>query len=118
MKLGWQALRPTGPEGVQQTKLNDIMVEITQWCGRSTSQPIDKEWKEMGAILKMKKPTPKQCPARRRNKTQRMKAQWLIQTIRVKQAAERAAEPDKLAGNGKRMNACGAMGSYGSGAHT
>ena len=47
-----------------------------------------------------------------------MKAQWLIQTIRVKQAAERAAKPDKLAGNGKRMNASGAMGSYGSGAHT
>ena len=47
-----------------------------------------------------------------------MKAQWLIQTIRVKQAVERAAELDKLAGNGKRMNSSGAMGSYGSGAHT
>ena len=37
---------------------------------------------------------------------------------RVKQALERAAEPDKPIGNGKRMNAKTTMDSYGSGAYT
>ena len=118
MKLGWQALQPAGLEEVQQTKLNDIMVETMQWRGKSTSQPMDKGWKETWAELKKRKLTPKQCSAQRRNKTQRMKTQWLIHAIRVKQALEHAVEPDKPVSNGKCMNARTTMYSYRSGAHT
>ena len=53
-----------------------------------------------------------------RNKTQRMKTQWLIHATRVKQAAERATKLDKPTGNGKHMNTRRAMDSYGSRLHT
>ena len=118
MKLGWQALQLTGLEEVQQTKLNNIMAKTMQWRGRSTSQPTNKGWKETWVELKKRKPTPKQCSTQRRNKTQRMKIQWLIHAIRVKQALEHAAELDKTTGNGKCMNARTTMDSYRSGAHT
>ena len=41
-----------------------------------------------------------------------MKAQSLIHAVRVKRAPERAAESDKLGGNGKRVRARKVMGSY------
>ena len=47
-----------------------------------------------------------------------MKTQELIHTIRVKQAPECAAKPDKPLGNGKRMNTRKTMDLYGSGART
>ena len=118
MKLGWLALQLTGQEEVQQAKLNDIMAETMQLRGRSTSQPMDKGWKETWAKSKKRKPTPKQRPTQRRNKTHRMKIQWLIHAIRVKQAAEHVIEPGKPTGNGNRMNARMTMDLYGSGAHT
>ena len=47
-----------------------------------------------------------------------MKTQWLIHATRVKQALERAVEPDKPTSNGKRMNGRTTMDLYGSGAYT
>ena len=49
---------------------------------------------------------------------QRMKAQRLINTIRVKRALELTAESDKPGGNGKCVRARKVTDSYGSGACT
>ena len=76
-----------------------------------------KDEKGTWAKLKEGKPTPKQCPAQRRNEMQRMKTQELIHSARVKQAPEHATESDKPVGNGKRVRARKAMDSYGSGAY-
>ena len=77
-------------------------------------------WTKKGtwAKLKKRKPTPKQCLARRRNKMQRMKTQKLLHVARAKQTQERAAESNKPRGNSKCVKARKAMDTYGSEAHT
>ena len=82
------------------------------------ASPQTKDKNGTWAELKEGKPTPKQCPAQRRNEMQRMKTQELIHTARVKQALKYVVESDKLVGNGKCMRARKAMDSYGSGACT
>ena len=81
-----------------------------QWHGRSTSQTMDKGWKETWAKLKKRRSIPKPCSAQRRNEMQRMKTQELFHATRIKQAPKRAVESDKLVGNGKCINARKAMG--------
>ena len=83
---------------------------------RALPSPQTKDENGTWAELKEGKPTPKQCPAQRRNEMQRMKTQELIHTARVKQALKYVVESDKLVGNGKCMRARKAMDSYGSGA--
>jgi len=69
----------------------------------------------MGQV-KERKPIPKQCPTRRRDGMQRMKAQRLIHAARVKWALEHTAKSNKPRGNGKCVRAKKATDLYGSGA--
>ena len=112
------ARKPEGHNTAKRRKVSDIIAGAVQWHGRNTSQPIDTSWKRTWAKLKKRKPIPKQCPARRRDGMERMKAQRLIHATRVKRALECVVKSDKPRGIGKHVRARKATNSYRSGACT